>query len=391
MKTLKILTLVVLTCLLALGVHFARSGGAPPPRGSESERRIEPGPYVVTTVSGSLVDDSRSTPASGEFGGAPERKFDYRLWYPEGDTGGHPLLVYSHGFMGNLDGGRYLAEHMASYGYVVIAANFPSSTRTAPGGAILSGVKDQPEDVSFLIDTVLGWSEEERPFEGQINPQQIGAFGLSLGGFTTTLVAFHATLRDPRIKAAISMAGPTAMMTSKFFSTSNIPFLYIAGTSDLLIDYEIHARRVPDVVPSGEMLTLDGGSHLGFVDASSGPMRLLSNPDELACFFGMNTEMPEPGDNPFALLGGQEVGMTTGEGIPYPCQLEPVPAAIKPGRQQMITIASTRAFFEGQFADDSDSRAGHRHFISQTLSQDFPEVHWHPSRAGTSMASAIQR
>ena len=55
---------------------------------------------------------------------------------------------------------------------------------------------------------------DERPFAGGIDRDRIGAMGLSLGGLTTTLVAFHPTLGDPRIRAAVSIAGPSAMAFS---------------------------------------------------------------------------------------------------------------------------------------------------------------------------------
>ena len=35
----------------------------------------------------------------------------------------------------------------------------------------------------------------------------VAAVGLSLGGLTSTLIAFHPTLRDPRVGVAVSIAG----------------------------------------------------------------------------------------------------------------------------------------------------------------------------------------
>ena len=98
------------------------------------------------------------------------------------------------------------AEHLASHGYVVIAADYPLSNFRAPGGPIVTDAVNQPGDVSFLIDTVTGWSADQRPFRGEIDPERIGAAGLSLGGFTTTVATFHPTRRDPRISAAVSIA-----------------------------------------------------------------------------------------------------------------------------------------------------------------------------------------
>ena len=374
MKIFKLLGAVLLLALVGMAGAFLVSSPEPPPQGSESARRLQPGPYAAESKELVLEDPSRSTPAHGDFEGAASRTLATTVWHPVGAPGPHPLVVFSHGFMGQRVGGDYLAEHLASHGYVIVAADFPSTHRAAPGGADLRGVADQPGDVSFLIDRVVGWGENERPFPGSIDVERIGAMGISLGGLTTTLVAFHPDLRDPRIKAAISLAGPMAIFSRRFFEIGPVPFLYIGGTSDLLIDYGVHARLVPDRVPSGALLTIDGGSHLGFVGFSTGLLRFLSNADSLACRGFSEAEMPERGNKPFAALGGPEIGMLPGSDIPYPCQIDPIPDAVRPGRQQMITTTAVHAFFESQLAQEDGARASHASFLSDRLETDFPET-----------------
>jgi predicted dienelactone hydrolase len=117
-----------------------------------------------------------------------------------------------------------LAALLASHGYVVVAVDYPLTNLRAPGGPTVRDAVNQPDDVRFVIDRVLAWKPGERPFDGEIDRERIGAVGLSLGGLTTTLATFHPRLRDPRIAAAVSIAGPAAMFSPAFFATADVPF-----------------------------------------------------------------------------------------------------------------------------------------------------------------------
>ena len=303
MKILRIAGAVVFALVLALGVfvavRFAATAPEPPPPASESAQRLAPGPLRVGRADHTFVDPSRPMAANGGFEGAPARTLDGTLWYPDGDPGRHPLLVYSHGFMSTHEENVPLAELLASHGYVVVAVDFPLTSFHAPGGPRLVDVANQPGDISFVIDQVLAWDESERPFDGTIDPGRIGAIGLSLGGLTTELVSFHPRLRDPRIRAALAIAGPSAFFDAHFFANADIPFLAVAGTTDAVVDYAENALPIPRKVARGALLSVAGGSHAGFAGVSDGfPNRLFDNPDSLACFvISRNLEARE-GDQP---------------------------------------------------------------------------------------------
>ena len=134
---LKATVVVVLLLLLTLAIAWIRSVPAPLPAGSESAARRAPGAHAVGKVDLEWVDPSRPTAANGDFAGAPERRFAVTLWFPQADAAAHPLLVYSHGFMSNRHGGKYLAEHLASRGYVVVAADFPHFDQNPPAPPVL--------------------------------------------------------------------------------------------------------------------------------------------------------------------------------------------------------------------------------------------------------------
>ncbi len=379
MKVLRLLLVLVVVATAGVGVALVATRPEPLPRDTTSAERLAPGPYTVETTETTWTDPTRPTDANGDFEGSPDRRFAVTLWSPEDAPGPHPLLVYSHGFMSNRHGGLHLAEHMASHGYVVVATDYPLTHFGAPGGPNAMDVVNQPADVSFLIDSVLGLAADDRPFEGGIDRERIGVMGLSLGGLTTTLVAFHPELGDPRIRVAISIAGPSAMFGPDYFAQADVPFLMIAGTHDAMIRYEENGAPVPDRISDGGLVTLDEASHAAFSSIAAGPMRLLGNPDSLGCeSLVANLDLP-PGSNPFPNLGGPEQGILDASDASMPCQVS-FDEAMSPGRQHWLTTLAVRAFFGQHFAVEASERAAHATFLSETFPREIADVHYTPAK-----------
>jgi len=379
MKILRIVLATLVGLGLVFGIALAVTGPEPLPDGTESALRLRPGPHPVDLSEQVWTDPSRPTSANGDYPGSPEREMSVALWSPAGAPGPHPLVVYSHGFMSDRHGGAHLAEHLASHGYVVVSASHPLTHYSAPGGPNADDVVHQPADVSFMIDQVLGLAPGERPFLGEIDPERIGVFGVSLGGLTTTLVAYHPRLRDPRIRAAVSIAGPGVFFGPRYFDQADVPFLMIAATHDAMIDYETNARPIPDRIREGGLLTIEGASHAGFSHLTSGPIRLLGNPDELGCGSLMQNLEVDSGENPFEDLGGPEDGFLDPGDSPMPCEVR-FEEAMHPGRQQMLATLAVHAFFESHFARASNEREGHGRFLATTFSEEIAEVSFRPAR-----------
>lgn len=367
--------------MLAVGLGIAWISTAPAalPEGSDSAARLAPGPHPVGSVEFRWADAARPTAANGDYPGSTERSFRVAVWYPEGMEGKHPLVVYSHGFVSSRHGGTYLAEHLASYGYVVVSADYPLTHNGAPGGPNDRDVVNQPADVSFLIDQAVGLKGAERPFEGEIDAERIGVFGVSLGAVTTTLVAFHPVWRDPRVAVAISIAGVGDVFGPRFFDHARIPFLMIAGTADAIVDYELNALPVPERTRDGGLLSIAGATHVGFTQVAAGVMRLLGNPDRVACRLGGADPEALP-ENPFSgLFGTPEQGLLEVTEYPPPC-VKRFESTMQAGRQQMLTTLAVRAFFERYFAHGPEVRADNADFLVRILPAELPEVTFAPSR-----------
>ena len=169
----------VLLVSLAIAV-FVATGPQRPDSDSSSASWLEAGPHRVGSADFTFVDDSRPTNENRGFPGKPERTLLTTIWYPENLDGDLPLIVHSHGIVSNRAEMPYVAETLASHGYVVVVADYPLTSGSTAGGANGDDVVNQPADVSFLIDSVLALSAEEKPFSGHIDEQRIGLSGYSL-------------------------------------------------------------------------------------------------------------------------------------------------------------------------------------------------------------------
>jgi predicted dienelactone hydrolase len=94
---------------------------------------------------------------------------------------GLPLIVVSHGRGGSFVGHHDTNEVLADAGYIVAAISHPGdSSYDRSRSDDLSVYVERPQDIRRLIDFMLGVS----PFSAAIDPERIGFFGFSRGGYT---------------------------------------------------------------------------------------------------------------------------------------------------------------------------------------------------------------
>ena len=367
--------LLSLTVLLIIAAVYLRFGHLPEPlpADTQSSHWLEGGIYDVSYFDVELVDDTRPTQKNGDYAGSDERRLQTRIWYPDGFVGSAPLLIYSHGFMSSRSGGSYLAEHFASHGYIIAAMDYPLTNMNAPGGPLVKDVVNQADDISFLIDQFVSWdTDASSQFYERVDEQRIGVMGLSLGGMTSTLAAFHPRSADLRISAAVSIAGPVFLFGSDFYESRDIPFMMIASPIDAMIDYQTNAATVLPNVKGAVLVTMDKASHTGFADPGR-YLRWLDNPDLLGCTM-VTRGLEKTADEPWANeLGSVEEGILV---VPQTalCTIDPLPSAMNPVRQQWLTTLAVYSFFESKFALSELRRQEAAEFLLNTMSTEIPQV-----------------
>lgn len=137
-----------------------------------------------------------------------EYSFDVDFYVPNNLNQPAPVILISHGFGSVRQNFISLAEHLASYGFVVaipehIGSNLRYRQELLKGrlSSALSPVEylDRPRDLSFIIDQLEILIKENPEWATKVNLEQIGIIGDSLGG-TTVLSLAGAPLNIPRLK-----------------------------------------------------------------------------------------------------------------------------------------------------------------------------------------------
>jgi predicted dienelactone hydrolase len=113
---------------------------------------------------------------------------DLRIWYPDPPLGAGklPMVVVSHGTGGSAESHIDTAVALAKAGFIVVAVNH-TGDNYRDIGAVGKGTHlvARPRHIARTIDYMLArWSRR-----ASIDPEQIGMFGHSAGGFTALVVA----------------------------------------------------------------------------------------------------------------------------------------------------------------------------------------------------------
>lgn len=366
--------------IVAVAAVFMRFAAMPAPldENTQGAQRLAKGDYRVAKLDIDLLDSSRVTNANGDYAGDAARTLVTSVWYPEellGSDKALPLLVYSHGFMSSRQGGEYLGEYFARNGYIVAAANFPLTHTTAPGNANVIDVVNQPGDVRFIVDTLLAWSADpEHAFSGAVDAERIGLMGLSLGGMTTTMAAYHPAYYDPRVKAAVSIAGPTFMFDKQFFAHRKLPFMMVATEIDALVPYAENAADIQARVDDAILIDIKGATHTGF-SGLAGNLRFLRNADMLGCLaVTKNLSPDDASDEWYYLIGSPEQGVRQPDVAPELCTMDPLPKGMNPVYQQWLTTLAVGAFFDSFFADSDAERSAAASYLREGIDSEFDAV-----------------
>ncbi|MEU2349081.1 hypothetical protein [Modestobacter sp. NPDC049651] len=244
--------LLTLACCLVLAAAVLAGCG--------SEQPSAPAPQPVATRTLALHDASRDT-AAGDHDRAARagRDLPTSLWYPEHGRGPFPVVVFSHGLAARPAGFADLLSGWAAAGFVVAAPQFPLTSQGSSDDD-LTDVLNQPADVAFVLTQVLALDRAPGdPLEGRIDERHIAAAGHSAGA-ATTLGLLFSCCQDPRITAAVVLAG-TTLGNPVAFAGRPVPVLFVHGSGDTLAPIDA-ARDICAAAPGPTaFVTLTDGEH----------------------------------------------------------------------------------------------------------------------------------
>ncbi len=162
--------------------------------------------------------------------------------------GEHPLLLFSHGFLGTSDQSIFLTEACARAGYIVAAMNHADSLGTRGQGKrevpnfgdyknwTDDKFRDRHEDITALLNQMLKWNmTADSDWSGHIDESLIGGMGHSLGGYTMLgLAGGWKSWKEPRLKAAVLLSPYAHPFISQGDAGNvSIPVMLQGGTLDV--------------------------------------------------------------------------------------------------------------------------------------------------------------
>jgi len=228
----------------------------------------------------------------------------------------YPVLIFSHGWGEHYSQNSILMEELASHGYIVfsishhyeckfssfpdgrfiyidmtsqrlqkimgemrdpkalaviqkfsIASNdeerhqvFADMEKVLPTGLNESS-KYWAEDISFFIDQLNGLDNENNFLRNKLNLNEIGVFGMSLGGYASN----EASMLDNRVRACVSMDGGFHGLISK--SEIKVPTMFLNSNRYLGYGNIFTNRSEKDCYS----LTIKNSDHMNFSDYSIYP------------------------------------------------------------------------------------------------------------------------
>jgi len=231
-----------------------------------------------------------------------------------GSSGPYPLVILSPGFSMGAASYGWLAEHLASYGFVVVAPEHPEHFDGELNG-LWQAPATRPADIVAVLDYMDEQVAPGSPFENIVDVEHVAVVGHSYGGYTTltaggarintqalrqhctdartsehpaawlcdeiephltdmaTLAGFDALPDDlwqlpvdERIDAIIPIAGDAYFFGQAGLSSITVPVMAIGGTHDEDTPWDWGPLPTYDNVSSTEkiLIGLQGADHMIF-------------------------------------------------------------------------------------------------------------------------------
>ncbi len=221
---------------------------------------------------------------------ARNRDVPVRIRLPDG-TARVPVVLYSHGLGGDVNGGTRWANAWADGGIATIHIQHPGSDI-----ALWAGTKSIPEaleamkkgmtadqffariaDVKFVLAAISTHPREGSCDLTRLDTAHAGVAGHSFGAVTTQALAGQrfrgaAVFAEPGFKAAIALSpsAPVEGTSAEAFAGLTMPFLSVTGSDDVVpeLGFKTAAMRIEPyaAMPAGGkyLLFFTGADHLVF-------------------------------------------------------------------------------------------------------------------------------
>jgi predicted dienelactone hydrolase len=122
-----------------------------------------------------------------------QRLLPVDLYWSNLVTPDKPVIIFSHGLGSVRSEIKYLAEHLASHGYAVVAFEHPGSNEANLGSALAGKNRimkpqeflERPQDISFILDQLAAKNRSPTfPLAGKLATNNVMVLGYSFGGST---------------------------------------------------------------------------------------------------------------------------------------------------------------------------------------------------------------
>lgn len=219
-----------------------------------------------------------------------------KVYYPVGVTEKCPVIVWSHGLGGSVDGAAFLSRFIASHGYIIVHVQHHGTDSTLwegqkghpwdiirqttiPRSATLNRFKDIP----FALDYLPTWLKDYPEIEAIADLSTMGMSGHSFGSLTTQVMAGMMfpdeegklrRAREERFTSGILYSpGPISHLSlddpADINGLIDLPMLHMTGTDDSspVEDWDYKKRLViyeHTVKADKHLLILKDGDHMVF-------------------------------------------------------------------------------------------------------------------------------